>query len=111
MTERKAISHKLRVYLFQKQEGKCGCGCGEYLVPGQIQADHIRSLEAGGDNGPDNWMLMRAIPCHRNKSIREAKLRAKVKRLKFGRPRKSQPMAGTRASGFKKRMDGVVERR
>lgn len=110
MTERGSLSHKKRVYLWQKQGGKCAiCGCE--LQGNKIEEDHIQSLEAGGDNELDNWQLICAIPCHRDKSIREAKLRAKVKRIRFGKPRKYPPMQGTKASGLKKRMDGVVERR
>lgn len=110
MTNRTYLSHKKRVYLWQKQGGRCAiCGCD--LCGKKVEEDHIQSLEAGGDNELDNWQLICAVPCHRNKSIREAKLRAKVKRLRFGKPRKSAPMLGTKASGWKFKMDGRRERR
>ncbi len=110
MTERGWLSHKKRVYLWQKQGGKCAvCGCD--LQGNRIEEDHIQSLEADGDNELDNWQLICAIPCHRDKSIREAKLRAKVKRLRWGRPRKSAPIPGSKASVWKKLMNGQVERR
>lgn len=108
MTERKPISHKLRVLLFQKQGGKCAmCKCA---LVGLMEFDHIQALCHGGDNAPDNWRILCTL-CHKLKTKLDKQAKAKVQRLKFGRPRKSQPMAGTRASGFKKRMDGVVERR
>jgi hypothetical protein len=73
----------------------------------------VQALEHDGDNARDNWRahLHLALPQER-KRRKDHQARAKRDRIAVGgRQRKGPPMAGTRASGIRRRMDGTVERR
>jgi 5-methylcytosine-specific restriction endonuclease McrA len=73
--------------------------------------DHIIALRDGGENRETNFhAICRAA--HATKTAREAKDRARVNSLKakhLGYERKaSQPMPGSKASKWKRRMDGTT---
>ena len=109
MTTRKAISHKLRVFLWSKQQGKCAiCGCE--LVGNRMEFDHIQALVHGGDNEADNWRIL-CIDCHKSKTKSDVHAKAKVQRLRYGKPKRSAPMAGSRNSAWKRHLDGTVSKR
>lgn len=77
-------------------------------------ADHIRRWAEGGEDTPENvWPI--CISCNDKKSSHDTSEVAKGKRVRDSlyvknRP-KGRPMMGTKASGWRKRMDGTVERR
>ena len=79
---RKRFSPKKYAEIIQRQAGICGCGCGEELGadPRGFQFDHVISLEAGGDDTPENLCALKTRH-HIAKSAREAGRRAKVKRI------------------------------
>jgi len=110
MENRKHLTQKQRIKLMLFQNGYCPV-CNNKLKPGNIEYDHIQALVHGGDNDPDNWRAICAVPCHRDKTRRDAQAGAKVKRLAFGKPRKGQPLPGSRASRWKRKMDGTVVER
>jgi len=56
--------------------GKCGV-CG---LHGATQVDHIVPLSEGGSDDLDNLQPIHAIPCHRDKTAREAQ-RARSRKL------------------------------
>jgi len=68
--------------LYSQQGGLCGCGCGADLGtnPRLIEVDHVTALWRGGEDTFDNLQLL-TKPCHRAKTNREARERAKGKRL------------------------------
>lgn len=111
MIDRRSLSQKRRVEIILAQDGRCAM-CGNKLVPGHIDFDHIQALEHDGDNEPDNWQALCTSPCHRIKTKADHQARAKRDRIIVGgKQRKRQPMPGSRASGWKKAMDGTVTRR
>lgn len=66
--------------------------CGEQLLPGQkIQFDHVH---ADVHEGPHEYQNLRPVhydPCHKNKTAKDIKANAKVKRLRGetkGRPKR-----------------------
>lgn len=91
--------------------------------------DHLAALGAGGSNHPSN---LRPLDRHTHQTVKtpadQAKI-AKAKRLDAKHaavrtkllareprerkqvPRKAKPMPGTKASGWRHRMDGIWERR
>lgn len=77
------------------------------------EADHIRRhAEGGDDSGANVWPI--CPRCHHDKSRRDTSEIAKGKRIgERGRGirRSARPMMGSRSSGWRKRMDGSVERR
>lgn len=79
------------------------------------RADHARRWAEGGRDTPDN--LFPIITAHdvAVKAPTDTREVAKGKRVQakhYGvKKLKGRPLAGTKASGWKKRMDGTVERR
>ncbi len=108
MHDRRALSQTRRLEICEAQ-GYCCAECGDPLVPGHYEFDHIQALEHDGDNAPDNWRALCTSPCHKAKTKADHQGRAKRDRLAVGgKQRKSAPMPGSKASRFKKRMDGSV---
>ena len=76
--------------------------------------DHIVALANGGENRESNLQIL-CMECHTIKTrvdVAEKSTVARKRQKHLGIKRKqSRPMAGTKASGWKKRMDGTIERR
>ena len=112
--KRKALTDKQRLRLFIDRDGLC-CICG-----GKINAvnerwidEHIAPLWLDGDNELSNRAPAHE-KCARAKTDKEATERAKGRRVAerhFGAKRSTRPMIGSRASGYKKKMDGTVVKR
>jgi len=110
MTDRRSLTQKKRAELFLAQNGKC-YDCPRKLMPGMYHADHRLPLADGGSNDDDNIVLI-CLDCHKAKTRGENKSRAHHDRIAVGgRQRKSRPMPGSRASGWKCKMSGEVVRR
>lgn len=110
-TDRRYLTQEERREIKARQGEKCA-ECGKPLVPGHYEFDHTQALEHDGDNALDNWRALCFSPCHKLKTKKDHQARGKRDRLEVGgRPRKGRPLAGTKASGLRKRMDGTVERR
>lgn len=103
-------SCKLRI--MDKQEGRCTCGV-LFDIKTKAQFDHITPLWLGGENREANLQAL-CQTCHKQKTATEATVRAKVNRLRSTKvepKKKSKPMMGSKASGWKRKMDGTLERR
>lgn len=103
-------SCKLRI--IDKQEGRCTCGA-LFDVKTKAQFDHISPLWLGGENREANLQAL-CRPCHTKKTATEATVRGKVNRLRSAKvepKKKGRPMMGSKASGWKRKMDGTLERR
>lgn len=127
MTERRNSDRArkicLETHLQHDAAGKpfmvCTCTptCGMRFNPAitRWRADHARRWAEGGRDTPDN--LYPIIEAHdiEVKAPEDTRQVAKGKRFKqkhLGvRKRKSRPMAGSRDSGWKQKMDGTWERR
>lgn len=111
MIDRRSLTQKRRAEIVAGQGNRCAM-CGNALVAGHFEFDHIQALEHDGDNAPDNWRAICTSPCHKQKTKADHQARSKRDRIAVGgRQRKGAPMPGTRASGWKRNMDGTVERR
>lgn len=82
MKPRRRFSPKVYAGIIERQKGICACGCGEELGddPREIQFDHELPLHLGGPDTQDNLRALK-VKHHLAKSTREAKARAKVKRI------------------------------
>lgn len=113
MTRRQEFSRRTRLDTWERAGGCCE-GCGRKLYPGDRQEyDHRISCEQGGDNSPANCELLCGW-CHDGKTAVDARKAAKsrsvrAKHVGAAKPRK--PLPGSRASGWKRKIDGTVERR
>lgn len=89
--------------------------CAKRIDPARDEwrADHIRRWSEGGTDTAGNlWPI--CIPCDEWKAPKDTREVAKGKRAEekhYGVKRPARPMPGSRASGWRKRMDGSVERR
>jgi len=116
MTNRRSrseFSKRTKIQRFDHCGGFCE-KCGAKLRPGQFDFDHDLETVEGGGNSFENC---RAIckSCHKVKTKTRAPVLAKSRRIEekhLGlRKPKGQPMAGTKRSGWRRRMDGTIERR
>lgn len=86
----------------------CSRRVGGKLKP---EIDHTIPLILGGKNRESNLQLL-CNECHGLKTKRDVKIKAKVARVRqkdLGiRKTSSNPMPGSKASKFKKRVDGTV---
>ena len=115
-----ARSHKdeftkaVKIAAFQRCGGLCECGCGVKIIAGDgPEYDHRIPVALGGDNSLENCLVKRRT-CHKKKSIEQAPVIAKSKRIaekNMGLRKTSRPMLGSKASGWKKPFNGPAERR
>lgn len=100
---------KLRV--LDRQDNKCALTGQEFCAGGNIEFDHRIPLWLGGENRESNLQAVLSEP-HKKKTQVEAGVRAKVNRQKkkhlLGRKAKGKPMPGSKASKWKRKMDGTV---
>ena len=116
--KRKPLSAKQRTQLFVEHGGRC-CVCQMKIKPGESWIDeHIKPLWLAQEGEDHNAWSNRApahVSCARDKTAKEAKTRAKGRRVAekhvSGRVAKGKPMPGSRASKWKRKMDGSVVRR
>jgi hypothetical protein len=110
---RKQLSRKQRVAVFMKTDGRC-YQCSQKLETKGWDAEHPQALELLGPSDIDA-LLPICKPCHKIKTADDRKAIAKCNRVRDkhigAMPKKGRPLPGTKASGFRKRMDGTVERR
>lgn len=111
MIDRRSLTQKRRLEIVLAQDGRCTM-CGNKLVAGHYEFDHIQALEHDGDNAADNWRAICTSPCHKQKTKADHQAKHKRDRIAVGgRQRKGAPMPGSKASGWKKPMFGPAERR
>lgn len=108
-----AVPRRVRFRVFILADGQCA-NCTRKLRAGdEWQLDHRVALCNGGGNRETNLQIL-CEGCHKPKTVFDVaeKSRTYHKRAAhLGIKRKGHPMPGSRASGWRKRMDGTVERR
>lgn len=115
-TPRRKLSTRDRLAVFERAGGICVL-CSRKIAAGERWiAEHIRALGLGGEDAPDNMAPAHEACARAKTNGRDGDLAriAKAKRVKakhIGAHRSARPMPGSRASGWRKRMDGRVERR
>jgi 5-methylcytosine-specific restriction protein A len=114
---RKRLTDHQRAAIFLNFGGICH-RCERKLRSGDSwQLDHIIALENGGKDEPDN-LAPCCDWCHKGKTAEDHGKAAKGRAVAVStiiprsqRQKKGRPMMGSKASGWRKRMDGTVERR
>ena len=111
-TDDTAIPTRVKARIVLAQNGICACGCGVKLGAAgeRIEFDHTQALILGGENREGNLRALRSR-CHKGKTrqdVAQKSIEAR-KRAKFlGLDKPKRPMPGSRASKWKKRLDGTV---
>lgn len=101
---------KLRILAEQFDFCLCGAIFGARCKP---EFDHIIALINGGENRQSNIEAL-CKSCHAIKTGADVAEKSKVARVRkkhLGIAKPKRPMPGSRASKWRKRMDGTVERR
>ena len=112
--KRRRLTRNERLQIFEDSGGVCHI-CEQQINAGEPwEADHPEPLWMGGDDSPEA-LRPAHIHCHKRKTADDKKRIAKTKRIRqkhlgIGKIQ-SRPMPGTKASGWRKRMNGDVERR
>lgn len=116
---RKAIPVSVKTEAWEDADGRCQ-GCGVTLGEGEYHYDHVKPVALGGTNDAENVQLL-CFDCHARKTAEDIERIAKADRQgrRSGRQREgkrkgwkpSRPMPGTKASGWKKPLNGKPERR
>jgi 5-methylcytosine-specific restriction protein A len=109
---RREFSGKTKRAAFQRANGHCE-QCGIDLRCKPLHFDHEIAADLGGEATLQNARVL-CVPCHKEKTrTNDTPLIAKGRRIRernMGIKRTGRPLAGTRASGLRKRMNGNVER-
>ncbi len=79
--KRRYLSAKEKAEVVERQNRRCGCGCGDPLEAGQIDFDHRIDLAFGGSNDIDNFVAL-IRKHHLAKSASQNTVRAKCDRMK-----------------------------
>ena len=118
---RAEFSKKTKAQAFVRSKGRCETevdgkatgGCGMKIL-GTPEYDHIIEAALGGSNKLENCACLCA-KCHKFKTAERRyemdKTRRTSEKQRGLRKKKGRPMAGTKASGWKQKMDGTWERR
>ena len=116
MATRLEFSKKTKALAALRCEGKCE-ECGDKLVSGQAEYDHIVADGLYGTNELSNCMVL-CVPCHKKKTHGKEGDRQKIRKADrvrakhTGERQKSKAvLAGTRRSKWKRKLNGKVERR
>lgn len=121
---RGSMTRQRRARIFAARDGVCGnpdrgkddWGCGRKIRGQDWQVEHDPALELGGVDKDDQCYVVCSW-CVKGKDASDHKQAAKNRNVytSLHVPRKyrtkGRPMMGSRASGWRKRMDGTVERR
>lgn len=103
-----------RVEGIENRPGVPQCeGCGNELRSGGVYYEHMDPDGLGGDNTLENCQV-RCANCKKAKDkVDNARMTKadNVAKASYGLKRKKKPFPGSRASGWKRKIDGTVERR
>ena len=116
MIKRKPLTRLQRIKIFDRVDGRC-CICRRPIQASRGDkwiVEHVIPLWLGGLDDESN-MGPAHERCALDKTAGEAPVKAKGDRaranyLGIRKPARGRPLAGTRASGIRRRMNGNVER-
>jgi len=112
---RQEFTPRTKLDAWKRSNGHCE-NCGIKIIAGNgPEYDHIVAAALGGAADLDNCAVL-CRNCHGAKTAQHdipkiAKSNRVIKRNAGIKRRKGKPMPGSKASGWRKRMDGTVERR
>lgn len=109
-----AVPPRVRLRVWERDEGKCG-ECTRKIRPGEAWiCDHVTALVNGGANSEDNLRVIcencdRTVKTPRDVAEKATTYRKRSKNL--GIKKASRPMPGSKASPWKRTFSGAVVRR
>lgn len=108
------VPDRVRVRVFARYNGRCQCGCYRAIRSGEAwQLDHKQALINGGPHAEDNlWPLLSEH--HKEKTADDVAVKSKTARMAkkhLGIKKSGRPMVGSKASPWKRKMNGELVRR
>ena len=107
------IPGHVRLRIFERHEGICHISGRKILAGEKWEAEHIVPLADGGEHRESN-LAPALLESHRKKTAQEAKVRAKVRRVRkkhLGIEKSKNLIPGSRGSRWKRTIDGrTIER-
>jgi len=110
--DNEAVPPRVRLRVFLEHNGCCAC-CGSKINNKPWDCDHKIALINGGEHRESN-MVPLLTEHHKEKTkedVAEKSATYHVRLKNYGIKKAKKPMMGSKASGWKKRMDGTVVRR
>lgn len=112
-TDDTPIPDRVRLRVFERHNGICH-RVGRKIRVGELwECDHIIALAIGGEHCESNLAPI-LKDAHKEKTREDVALKAKIYRKKaahLGLKKSRNPMMGSKASGWKRKMDGTVVKR
>lgn len=107
------IPDRVRMRVWVRSGGRCHC-CGRLILVGERwEADHVVALINGGEHRESNLRPI-LVEHHKSKTNDDVATKSytyRIRKKHLGLRKAKRPMPGSRASGWKKRMDGTVVKR
>lgn len=110
------IPDRVRLRIWRKYEGRCQCGCGRKIMAGEAWdcEDEIAIIN-GGQRRESNLrpFLKEHHPEKTKRDVKEKSAYYKRAKSAAGIRKKPRgpPLIGTKRSGWKRKLDGTIERR
>src|SRR5262245_27233848 len=107
------VPPRVRLRVFEREGGKCH-KCTRKIAAGEKwTCEHVKAVINGGANREANLACTCAncLPGKNAADVAEKAAVAKTRKAHLGIRRASRPIPGSRASGWKRHMDGTVTRR
>ena len=107
------IPDRVRVRIFARMGGRCHC-CGTLIMAGMAwDADHIVALANGGGHCESNLapILREHHKAKTKADVGEKSATYQSQKRHLGLKKSKHPMPGSRASKWKRKMDGTVVKR
>lgn len=112
-TDDARVPDRVRVRLFLRSGGRCA-HCGRSIRTGDTwECDHRTALANGGTHVESNLQVLCSW-CHKKKSKADVGLKSATyesRKRHLGLKKSKRPLPGSKASGWKRKMDGTLVRR
>ena len=108
-----AIPPRVRLRVFERHKGICHISGRKIAAGEKWDCDHVIALINGGEHRESN-LAPALVDKHRAKTAQDVAEKARAARVRskhIGIKKAKRPLPGSRLSGWKRRMDGTVERR
>lgn len=113
-TDDAKIPDRVKVRIFERYHGRCYLSGRVISTGDKWDCEHIIALANGGEHRESNLAPALTEP-HKDKTKKDRKTQSyiyKVKKRHLGLKKpKGRPLMGTKASGWKKKLDGTVIKR
>lgn len=114
-TDDAPIPPRVQLRVFERFHGRCQCGCNRKIATGEAwELDHVKALINGGEHRESNLqpLLKEHHKAKTVEDVSEKSITYKKKLMHHGiKKTRWRPLIGTKASGWRKRLDGTIERR